>query len=236
MKVKALSMLFTGVLIATSLHAAANDPKGGASSKSFLSAKDHAFVTQALQSGQEEVAMAQLAQERASDAKVKDLAARIERDHQKLNAKLQKVGGQAVAMGDRNSSMGTDRDAMTNDDLDNPLDMEDDADADAGDDASTKGTVGHAARTAAHGEMEHAMPKSADMKRMHDLHGAEFDRAYVQMQAQKHQASIDKFTAASRDGSHSQAVQALARDALPTLREHERLARSLQNSLASSNE
>ena len=74
------------------------------------------------------------------------------------------------------------------------------------------------------------------MKRMQGLRGAEFDRAYVQMQAQKHQASIDKFTAASRDSGYSQAVQSLARNALPKLREHERLARSLQNSLASNNE
>ncbi|MFT3807205.1 DUF4142 domain-containing protein [Arenimonas sp.] len=50
---------------------------------------DRAFVEQALHSGQMEVAMARIAQEKAADQSVKETARMLEREHEELNRKLQ---------------------------------------------------------------------------------------------------------------------------------------------------
>lgn len=63
------------------------------------------------------------------------------------------------------------------------------------------------------------------------LQGAAYDREYVAMQVKMHEKSIAMFEAASTKGDNAE-VQALAREALPTLRKHAEQARTLHGSLA----
>jgi len=56
-----------------------------------LKPADKTFVTKAAMGGEAEVELAQLAQQKASDAKVKALAERIETDHKKANGELQSI-------------------------------------------------------------------------------------------------------------------------------------------------
>jgi putative membrane protein len=70
------------------------------------------------------------------------------------------------------------------------------------------------------------------MDKLGTLEGAAYDRAYVEMQVKMHEKSIAMFQAASTNGDNPD-VQALARSALPTLRQHAEAAKSLHNSLAS---
>ncbi len=61
------------------------------SASAKLSSADSEFVTEAAQGGLMEVQLGKLAQEKASDEKVKEFGKRMEQDHGKANAELQKI-------------------------------------------------------------------------------------------------------------------------------------------------
>jgi len=67
--------------------------------------------------------------------------------------------------------------------------------------------------------------------KLETLQGAAFDREYLAMQVRMHGKSIAMYQAASDDASRPD-VQALAREALPTLRRHAEQAKTLHDSLA----
>lgn len=62
-------------------------------------------------------------------------------------------------------------------------------------------------------------------RRLSRLHGRAFDRAFAQAMVSDHQKAIALFEAQARRGDRD--TSALARDTLPTLREHLRMARDL---------
>ena len=68
--------------------------KAGASEKSGLSGADKQFVMHAAEGGQAEVALAKLAQQKASNAEVKSFAERLERDHSQANDELKSLASQ----------------------------------------------------------------------------------------------------------------------------------------------
>ncbi|HEX4737810.1 MAG TPA: DUF4142 domain-containing protein [Allosphingosinicella sp.] len=65
----------------------------------------------------------------------------------------------------------------------------------------------------------------AEARRLERLHGRAFDRAFAQAMVTDHQKAIALFEAQVHSGDRETA--ALARDTLPTLREHLRMARDL---------
>jgi putative membrane protein len=65
----------------------------------------------------------------------------------------------------------------------------------------------------------------AEARRLERLHGRAFDRAFAQAMVTDHQKAIALFQAQARSGDR--ATASLARDTLPTLREHLRMARDL---------
>jgi putative membrane protein len=65
----------------------------------------------------------------------------------------------------------------------------------------------------------------AEARRLERLHGRAFDRAFAQAMVTDHLKAIALFEAQARRGDR--ATSALARDTLPTLREHLRMARDL---------
>ena len=64
-----------------------------------FSAADRAFLLDAMEGNKAEVALAQLATQKASSASVKQLARTIEQHHSQANSKLQSLAGNAVAGG-----------------------------------------------------------------------------------------------------------------------------------------
>lgn len=83
-----------------------------------------------------------------------------------------------------------------------------------------------------HPGMRQAEDHRADKgDRLETLQGAAFDREYLAMQVKMHDKSIAMYQAASNDASRPD-VQALAREALPTLRRHAQQAKTLHESLA----
>ena len=65
----------------------------------------------------------------------------------------------------------------------------------------------------------------AEARRLERLHGRAFDRAFARAMVADHQKAIALFQAQARSGDRATAD--LARDTLPTLREHLRMARDL---------
>jgi putative membrane protein len=66
--------------------------------------------------------------------------------------------------------------------------------------------------------------KGAD--RLAKLHGAAFDRAYIQQMVKDHEADVQLFSTQAKQGKDPE-LKALAANTLPTLEEHLRMVRSL---------
>jgi putative membrane protein len=73
----------------------------------------------------------------------------------------------------------------------------------------------------------------ATYDRLAKLQGAEFDRVYARTMIQDHQQDIAEFQKEASDGQN-QNVKEFARTALPTLREHLRLAQQMSQSVSKS--
>lgn len=61
--------------------------------------------------------------------------------------------------------------------------------------------------------------------------GDDFDKAYMGMMVSDHDATVVKFQATVNGGRYSAAIRAAAKDALPTVRHHDAMAKSLMASL-----
>src|SRR3954468_22207709 len=79
-------LIVAGLLVAG--RAGAADTTTGASSTSRGA---RSFIKEASQGNQSEIALAQLAQQKAQNSEVKDLAQMIQKDHQQAQEKLQTI-------------------------------------------------------------------------------------------------------------------------------------------------
>ena len=68
--------------------------------------------------------------------------------------------------------------------------------------------------------------QKADKDRLSKLSGAEFDREYMSMMTAGHDKAVAAFEAEARDGRETD-VKAWASKTLPTLKEHQTLAKSI---------
>jgi putative membrane protein len=69
-------------------------------------------------------------------------------------------------------------------------------------------------------------PCLATAKYLSQLHGAEFDRAYLQHMVKEHEEAVTRFTAEAKEGRHP-ALKSYAAKQLPILQAHLELARDL---------
>lgn len=83
-----LGAFCAGFLAVSACVAAVPDPAAPVNT-AVVGSDDKAFVEQALHSGQMEVAMARIAQEKSTNQSVKETARMLEREHEELNRKLQ---------------------------------------------------------------------------------------------------------------------------------------------------
>ena len=135
-----------------------------------LSASETKFVQEVLEGGRHEVEMARMAVNQASDAQVKSFARRLVTDHSAVNRKLEEIARKyGVAAAD--AKTGTER-TSANEGVDPKTAPTSKAGA-----AERSGTP--AAKTGkAPADTKGA---TADMDRLASLKGAEFDRAFVQI-------------------------------------------------------
>ena len=194
---------------------------------SHLTDKETQFLNEALKGGRHEVAMAQLALTKGSNAEVKSFAQRLANDHSTANKRLETIAGKngitipAGADGPASvlssaDSVPTPRgsadvypDASTRPDATarrNPLAAPNPANPDTT--ANLHGPV--------HGSMD---------TRLASLSGAEFDRAFVKQMVDDHEQTIAKFETAQNDVTDAE-LRGFIASTLPTLRQHLQQARA----------
>jgi putative membrane protein len=83
------SLIVAGLMAASSAGAA--DTTMGNSTQNSLSSKGSSFVKEASSGNQSEIALAQLAQQKAQNPEIKNLAQMLQQDHQKAQEKLQTI-------------------------------------------------------------------------------------------------------------------------------------------------
>lgn len=192
------------------------------------------FAQQVTLAGMKEIQLARLAQERAENSKVKQLASRLESDHKQANEELRRIAeGKGYSLPATNtveSWFGADSKAGTrgSGDVDRVAGTTKDAAAvtdaaptpDRGTATSDVDKYGRSPKEA--GEKDDWTARSKhmeDCKRLKMLSGKEFDREYVQMSIAAHKKSIEKFERASQYLDDAE-LKNFASTTLPKLREH----------------
>jgi putative membrane protein len=171
--ISARTLPLIAALTALSFGAAAASP-GNASTP----AADKAFARKAAMGGMAEVEMGKLAQEKASNAQVKEFAARMVTDHGKANEELKGVAGAK--------------------DITLPTSM----------------------------GPEH----KAAMDKLSKLSGDAFDREYMKDMVADHDKTVADFQKEAKGGKDAD-VKGFASKTLPTLQEHQKMAKATHAAL-----
>jgi len=163
------------------------------------------FLRLAAMSDRYETASGRLAGEKSQNARVKEFALMLVRDHSQTTQQLQTLMQQVPGMG---------AGAAT------PL-------------PQGRETTGNAASgriTNAQGGPQHEgldQQHTALLQQLQGVSGAEFDRLFLSQQVTMHQQAVDLFSNYSRSGDNPQLKQ-WAAQTLPHLQEHLRMAQQLQ--------
>jgi putative membrane protein len=88
---KNITCIAGSLMIAGLLAASAADTTTGSTDNAKLSSKGSSFIKEASEGNQSEIALAQLAQTKAQNPEVKNLAQMIQQDHQQAQEKLQAI-------------------------------------------------------------------------------------------------------------------------------------------------
>jgi len=194
---------------------------------SHLTDKETQFLNEALAGGRHEVAMAQLALTKGSNAEVKSFAQRLANDHSTANKKLETIAsknGITVPAGaERPASVLSSADSVPT-----PRgSAEVYPDASTRPDATTRRNPLAAPNPAANPDTTaslHGPVHGAIDARLASLSGAEFDRAFVKQMVDDHEQTIAKFEAAQNDVTDAE-LRGFIASTLPTLRQHLQQAR-----------
>lgn len=172
------------------------------------------FLTKVAESAPKEIAMAQLAVERASNPQVKSYAQQIISDHEQMSQQLVQL---AQAKG---------------------VELENQAQLSAG--ISTAGTTGASgagamASTSGGGNSPHALSEAITSDRhyrsLSKKSGAEFDKEFVSMMVDEHKKDLKLFQEQAKDAKDSE-IRSFASQNAPVLQGHLDRAQTLSQSVA----
>jgi putative membrane protein len=191
-----------------------------------LSDADRQFVQKASMSSQMEVALGNLAEDKAQSDQVKQFGEQLARDHEAANRELQTSLGGGDATTAQQPGAGTS--VMTR-----PGGATGGGSATAAGSGTTgqrgDGTQGeHQMAAGTMGAMQQQMQQT--QQRLERVTGREFDRAYLEEIIRHHQQDIQEFERAAQ--SDNPQVRAFAERTLPTLRQHLQHAEQLQQQTA----
>jgi putative membrane protein len=176
--------------------------RGGGAGMAGLSEEDRQFVQKATMSNQMEVALGNLAEDKAQRDDVKQFGERLARDHEAANRELQASigGGDATTAQQPGGGVSNQPDRT----------LQPGREAQGGDMAQM------------HQEMQQTQQK------LESASGAAFDRAYLEEMIKHHQQDIQEFERAQQ--SDNPQIRAFAERTLPVLRQHLEQAQQLQQS------
>jgi len=175
-------------------------PSKAAGKSSQLSRSDENFIKDACRGGHMEVEMSKLGVQKAESSEVRQFSQRLIDDHTKAGTELKQLAAsKGLTLPDQEKIAGN------ADDTDRTQ-VREKSDADRSD------HKGH-----------------AELKKLENLSGADFDRAFIKMAVNDHEKNVKEFEKASQKADDSD-VKAFASKTLPTLREHLQQAKTLKTS------
>jgi putative membrane protein len=192
-----------------------------------LAADDKSFVMKAAEAGMAEVEMGQLAVKQASNEEVKRFAQRMVDDHGKANTELTQLAQSKGIMlpASTNSAMNaTDSAATPTGQQTSGTTGEQKTGSSPQSDRPASGSANSDSRQAMKGNVDHRKM----MDKMAKLSGPEFDREYMRHQVADHDKAVALFEKQAKNGKDSE-LKAFAERTLPTLKEHQQLARELNS-------
>lgn len=222
--------------------AAAAGKQGGA----WLAA-EREFFKDAARSSEKEIAAARLAREKTSSDRIRDLADKMERDHQSLLRQMQDT---TVAMGIRDldvapTALASSGESGVREDISGRSGETAGSAAASGASTAAGTTAGAgsamggtgsgagsatvAGGTASDDPMLRAHPDLVSLSRRE---GAEFDREFLAATVKDHEKRLDKFTKASTDKNLDARARDFAVQTLPTLRSHLEMVRMLRDDVS----
>ena len=205
---------------------------------SHLTAKETQFITDALQGGRSEVAMAHIAMTKGTSAELKSYARRLMDDHTAANAKLEAIAsknGISIGGGDAHSGV------LTSSDVAGGARTSENSSAGHGSLASTpsagQSSSSSASSAANQNSRSSAVHSSSNTDAAGSVHGnmdshlsglsgSDFDRAFAKQMVDDHERTIAKFEAAQNDITDTE-LRGFIASTLPTLRQHLEQARAL---------
>ncbi|MCD6048719.1 MAG: hypothetical protein K0Q55_122 [Verrucomicrobia bacterium] len=169
------------------------------------------FVRQTLRAGQKEVILGELALKKTEDPQIRILAQDMVQDHSKLNTELKEIaqrkGFDVPPVDNYDTAKVTPRPVSPESIPDSPALGTDDRPQD------TSKRIKNV--DAADADMDADKAR----RRLSELSGVEFDRAYVKEMVSDHKQAVSKFETASKYLADSE-LKAFASKSLPTLRTH----------------
>lgn len=174
------------------------------------------------QSNLKEIALGQLAVEKASNARVRAFGERLVQDHQKANekitevAKSQNIELKEPMMDDKQAKAGQQQDAQAQ--------PQTRSEQQAGQEQAK------AAQEQAKADMK-ADAHSQEIQKLKSLSGQAFDEQFVALLEQKHEHALENLEQAQKE-IEAEEVKQLIADLRPTLQEHKQTADRLQTEFA----
>jgi len=214
--------------------------------RSNLDSSDRHFVMDAAEAGMSEVMMGQMAVQRASNDQVKQFAQRMIDDHTKANQELMQLAsskGVTLPQGGMTSSgqqmqdqsSVTSQSTQTGGQSDRTLGQQSGARTGQQTQSSDQ-TSGQMSRQSSQSSQTGMQTKGKDqamMDRMSRLSGTDFDREYMRQQLKDHDKAVELFQKETDKGK-DQELKAWASKTLPTLREHQQMARDIASTVGAS--
>jgi putative membrane protein len=173
-----------------------------------VSSDDKNFVKKAAEAGMAEVEMGHVALKQASNEEVKQFAQRMIDDHSKANTELMLLAQSKGITLPANPHVGSG--GQMNTSVSNATGM-------------------------TNTDSSKAMKGKDDHKKMGDkmskLSGAEFDREYMKHQVEDHDKAVALFERQAKKGKDAE-LKAFAERTLPTLKEHQQMARDIHSKVS----
>ena len=185
-----------------------------------LSPDDRMFIEEAAKGGQEEVEMGQMASTKASDAKVKNFAQMMVRDHTKANNELMGIARRNNV--DLPNSQRTDAGGASRTESSNT--------SPAGANRPGPSNSPNSPPSASDSTTKNPPAAQAGNRNLSSYSGSDFDKQYMDAQVEAHRKTVDLFEKqANRSGNAE--LKKFAQNTLPTLRSHLSEAEAIHRNL-----
>jgi putative membrane protein len=203
-----------------------------------VSSDDKSFVKKAAEAGMAEVEMGHVALKQASNEEVKQFAQRMIDDHSKANTELMQLAQSKGITLPAPHNMGTGSQDNTANSSDSITPTGQHITGTTVQQNEKTATQQHNDKTATgmtNTDSSKAMKGKDDHKKMGDkmskLSGAEFDREYMKHQVEDHDKAVALFERQAKKGKDAE-LKAFAERTLPTLKEHQQMARDIHSKVS----